>query len=103
MTLNTELARFQKGGRQWRLTVTPWPSYNQKTLEAWWPVHLGAEDSGKNNPGRFGMLWNGERFACDKAFYRVSEVAPDALDKAKAVLADALPMQKLQPAPTCTN
>lgn len=100
MRLRTELARFKcNAERNWTLTVVPWPQYSDLTGEAWWNVNLQA----KGKPGRFWLGWNGERFARNGHFERAINSTPDALDKAKAVLADALPMQKLQPAPTCTN
>lgn len=95
MTLAVEVARFDK----WSLQVMPWPEYENATGKTWWRVYLFADV----RPGRFYLKWDGERFAKGGEFHRANRSAPDALDTAKKLLADALPMQKLQPAPTCTN
>lgn len=94
MKLPIELARFKcPAARDWTLTVVPWPAYSSATGTAWWFVHLGADRRSRSKPGRFSLKWDGTRFARDKDCERASRTAPDALDKAHAVLAAAIPRQ----------
>lgn len=70
----------------WSLSVEPWPSYSGKNNECWWHVRL----DNQRGPGRYGLSWNGKRFARNEALGRAKRNHADI-----ALMAEYLLMLKL--------
>ena len=71
----------------WTIAAQPWPEYSDDGNRVWWRVHVRFNQG----RGRYGMKWNGHRFARESEFYRLEDQFPVVLKRVTTVLQNALP------------